>query len=217
MAHVAHKFEHLLETYRRPDGREWSGAELEKATGGVVPRSYVTNLRKGRIESPGYEKMSAIAKAMGFPPEVWFEEDLDALGEQPLALTGVSVAGRVEHLFKTIRNPTTGEPYTNAEVVRMSAGALTEGDVEGIRTGKISDPSVGQVAALAEVFGVPPSYLLDRGREPSVLDEEVLEALVDETAGAILKESIRLPEREKRIVLGIVRQFSGQLDVSDGR
>jgi transcriptional regulator with XRE-family HTH domain len=41
-----------------------------------VPRSYVTNLRKGRIENPGYEKLAAIATAMGFPPEVWFEEDL---------------------------------------------------------------------------------------------------------------------------------------------
>jgi len=29
--------------------------------GGVVTRSYVTNLRKGRIEDPGYEKMRAIA------------------------------------------------------------------------------------------------------------------------------------------------------------
>ena len=41
-------------------------------------RSYVTNLRKGRIESPGYEKMRAIAKAMGFPPALWFEDDLTA-------------------------------------------------------------------------------------------------------------------------------------------
>ena len=29
-----------------------------------MTRSYVTNLRKGRIENPGYEKMRAIAKAM---------------------------------------------------------------------------------------------------------------------------------------------------------
>jgi hypothetical protein len=41
-----------------------------------VRRSYVTNLRKGRIENTGYEKMKAIAKAMGFAPEVWFEEGL---------------------------------------------------------------------------------------------------------------------------------------------
>ena len=42
-----------------------------------MPRSYVTDLRKGRIESPGYEKLAALAKAMSFPPEVWFEEAPD--------------------------------------------------------------------------------------------------------------------------------------------
>jgi transcriptional regulator with XRE-family HTH domain len=78
--HVAQKFETLLERYRRPDGRRWSGQEIDEATGGVVTRSYVTNLRKGRIENPGYEKMRAIAKAMGFPPQMWFEEDLGGEG-----------------------------------------------------------------------------------------------------------------------------------------
>ena len=82
--------------------------------------------------------------------------------------------------------------------------------MQGIRAGKIPDPTVGQVAALAAAFGVPPSYLLDRSRDPSVLDEEALDALADETAGAILRESARLPEREKTIVLGIVRQFETQ-------
>jgi transcriptional regulator with XRE-family HTH domain len=215
VAHVSQKFEHLLETYRHPDGRKWTGAQLAKATGGVVPRSYVTNLRKGRIENPGYEKMRAIAKAMGFAPEVWFEEDLGSGGEVLAELHAGGVACKLEHLFETMKDPKTGEPYTNAEVTRLSAGDLTEGDVEGIRSGAISDPSVGQVAALAAVFGVPPSYLLDRGKDPSVLDEEVLEALADEAAGAILRESARLPEREKRIVLGIVRQIGSQLDAED--
>ena len=59
--HVAQRFEHLLETYRRPDGHRWTGQQLDEATGGVVTRSYVTNLRKGRIENPGYEKMRAIS------------------------------------------------------------------------------------------------------------------------------------------------------------
>jgi hypothetical protein len=67
--HVAQKFEHLLEVYRHPDGGRWTGQQLEEATGGVVPHSYVTNLRKGRIENPGYEKMRAIARAMCFAPE----------------------------------------------------------------------------------------------------------------------------------------------------
>jgi transcriptional regulator with XRE-family HTH domain len=213
--HIAHKFEHLLNIHRRPDGYPWTGQQLDEATGGVVSRSYVTNLRKGRIASPGYEKMNAMAKAMGFPPELWFQEDLGSGGELPAERLSGGIASRLERLFEAIRNPKTGEPYTNAEVARMSAGDLTERDVEGIRTGKIADPLVSQLAALAAAFGVPPSYLLDRGREPPVLDEKVLETLTDETAGEILRESARLPEREKRIVLGIVRQFSGQLGAAE--
>ena len=213
--HVAQRFERFLETYRRPDGGRWGGAELEKATGGIVTRSYVTNLRKGRIENPGYEKMRALAKAMGFPPQVWFEEDLGSEGASHPQPEGRGIPGRVEHLFKVVENPKTGESYTNAQVARMSAGEITEEEVEGIRTGKIADPSVGRVAALAAVFGVPPSYILDRGAESEVLDEETLKALADKTAGAILKESARLPEREKHIVLGIVRQFSDQLGAGE--
>jgi hypothetical protein len=105
----------------------------------------------------------AIAKAMGFAPEVWFDE---RLGEGRLvgqAEESRGVAGRLEHVFEVVRNPKTGEPYTNAEVARMTLGDLSEEEVERIRTGDVSDPTVGQVAALASVFGVEPSYLLDRG------------------------------------------------------
>ena len=35
-------------------------------------RSYVANLRKGRIENPGLAKFEAIAGTMGFPPQLWF-------------------------------------------------------------------------------------------------------------------------------------------------
>ena len=66
--HIARKFERLLEIYPHPDGRRWSGQEIDEATGGVVTRSYVTNLRKGRIENPGFEKLRAIAKVMELPP-----------------------------------------------------------------------------------------------------------------------------------------------------
>jgi len=207
--HIAQKFETLLEIYRLPDGRKWSGQEIDEATGGVVSRSYVTNLRKGRIENPGYAKMKAIAKAMGFPVEVWFEE---SLGDRRLTVRGAeshNIAGRLEHLFEVIRNPKTGEPYTSGEVARMTLGDLSEKDVEKIRTGAVSDPSVGQVVALASVFGVEPSYLLDRG-EPPLLDEELVQALRDDDVRDITRESSRLPDGERRLVLGIIRQFRDQ-------
>src|SRR5215213_8090487 len=213
--HIAQKFEHLLDTYRRPDGHRWTGQQLDEATGGVVTRSYVTNLRKGRVESPGYEKLAALAKAMGFPPEVWFDEGLGEGRSIGQAEESRSVAGRLEHVFEVVRNPKTGEPYTNAEVARMTLGELSEEDVERIRTGAVSDPTVSQVAALAGVFGVEPSYLLDRG-EPSLLDEELVQALRDADVRAITRESSRLPDGERRLVLGIVRQFRDQKAVPSG-
>ena len=76
-----------------------------------------------------------------------------------------------------------------------------------MRTGKVLDPTVGQAATLAVVFGVLPSYLVDGGKGRPVLDDGVMDGLADETANAILRESARLPEREKQIVLGIVREF----------
>jgi transcriptional regulator with XRE-family HTH domain len=207
--HIAQKFEHLLDTYRRPDGHRWTGQQIDEATGRVVTRSYITNLRKGRIDNPGYEKMKAIAKAMGFPVEVWFEDGLGEGRSIKQAEDSRGLAGRLEHLFDAVRNPKTGEPYTNAEVTRMTLGDLSEEDVEKIRTGAISDPSVGQVAALASVFGVEPSYLLDRG-QPSLLDEELAQALRDENVRDITRESAQLPDGERRLVLGIVRQFRDQ-------
>src|SRR5215208_7200180 len=160
--HIAQKFEILLEMYRRPDGRKWSGQEIDEATGGVVSRSHVTNLHKGRIDNPGYAKLAAMAKAMGFAPEVWFEDGLSKERSIGQAEVSYGVAVRLEHLFEVVRNPKTGEPYTNCEVARMTLGDLSEEDVQRIRTGDVSDPTVGQVAALSSVFGVEPSYLLDR-------------------------------------------------------
>jgi transcriptional regulator with XRE-family HTH domain len=121
-----------------PDGSLRSGQDRHDATGGVVTRSYVTSLRKGRIENPGFEKLRAIAKAMGFPPELWLE------------------------------------------------------DVENLR----------------DVSGIRPSWFVDGEDKLTLLDEELAEALRDETACDVLREVARLPERERKIVLGMVRQFT---------
>ena len=146
MVQIAEKFEHFLEVYRRPDGSRWGGQDFQDATGGVVTRSYVSNLRKNRIESPGFEKLRAIAKAMGFPPELWFE------------------------------------------------------DVEDLR--KVSDAR--------------PSWFLDREDNLALLDEELVEALRDETTRTVLREVARIPDRVRRIVLGSVRQCADQQDTCGG-
>ena len=60
------RFRHFLRT-RRPDGLAWTGAEIERATHGEVSRSYVSRLRRGLIDYPGFGEIAAIGQAMVIP------------------------------------------------------------------------------------------------------------------------------------------------------
>jgi transcriptional regulator with XRE-family HTH domain len=209
---MSQKFESLRDRYRRPDGTRWNGQQLQDATGGVVTRSYVSMMRKGKIENPGFDKLRAIAKAMGFPPESWFEEsdEMRAAVRVEPAGAGRDVAGRLNHLFGIVKNERTGEPYSSADVARMSLGDLAEEEVEGIRTGTLENPTIGQVIALADAFGVHPSYFLETDGEPALLGERELSALADQRARAILNKSLTLSDREKDMVLDMI-QHLGEL------
>jgi transcriptional regulator with XRE-family HTH domain len=216
--YIARRFERLLEAHRHPDGRRWSGQEIDEATGGVVTRSYVTNLRKGRIENPGFEKLRAIAKVMGFPPEQWFEETpYSGTGKSLESLPGdSSIADKTNRLFDVVRNEKSGTLLTNAEVARMSLGDLSEEHVEQIRAGILTNPSMNQVVALADVFGVHPSYFLDTARKPPLLDEEAMRIFQDETVSAIAHKSLHLPGRERQMILNIIQQFEDTQGADDG-
>ncbi len=206
---ISQKFELFRERYRREDGGRWSGQDLQDATGGVVTRSYVSMLRKGKIENPGFDKLRAIARAMGFSPELWFEE-ADEIGNSILVERpdrGQDVADRLNHLFEAIKSERTGEPYTNADVARMSLGDLTEEEVGGIRAGTLENPTMSQVVALAEAFGVHPSYFLDTGKEPALLGEREINALGDQRARAILNMSSGLSDQEKDMVLDMIQHL----------
>jgi transcriptional regulator with XRE-family HTH domain len=195
--------------YRRPDGTRWNGQQLQDATGGVVTRSYVSMMRKGRIENPGFDKLRAMAKAMGFPPESWFEESDGIRTAVQLDPKDAKrdAAGRLNHLFEIVKNERTGEPYSSADVARMSLGDLTEDEVEGIRTGALENPAINQVVALAEAFGVHPSYFLETGKRPALLGEQEMNALGDRRARAILNKSLSLSDREKDMVLDMIQHL----------
>jgi transcriptional regulator with XRE-family HTH domain len=212
---IAQKFESLLDSHRHPDGRKWSGQELHEATGGVVTRSYVSTLRKGKISSPGVEKLVAIAKAMNFPPRLWFE-DLEDGAELAGRGDERSIAERLDLLFQTMTSGRTGEPYTNAEVARMSLGDLTEEEVEALRSGRLDNPSVRQVRALGSVFGVSPSYFLGSGEKPALLDEETMRALKDRKSTEILQKSTGLSEGEKDMVMAMIQHLESLHDAGNG-
>jgi transcriptional regulator with XRE-family HTH domain len=211
---ISQKFEQLRDRYRRPDGTRWNGQQLQDATGGVVTRSYVSMMRKGRIENPGFDKLRAMAKAMGFPPESWFEE---SDGNRTAARLDPEdakrdVAGRLNHLFEIVRNERTGELYSSADIARMSLGDLTEDEVEDIRTGTLGNPAISQVVALAEAFGVHPSYFLETGRNPALLGAQEMNALGDSRTRAILSKSLNLSDREKDMVLDMIQHLGNLHD-----
>ena len=66
--------------------------------------------------APATKVFRAIAKAMGFPPEEWFEEGVGRGPDIP-GDKGRGIAGRVEHLFEVFRNPKTGKPYLNLSCI----------------------------------------------------------------------------------------------------
>ena len=79
----------------------------------------------------------------------------------------------------------------------MSLGDLTEEEVGGIRAGTLENPTISQVLALAEAFGVQLSYFLERSKEPTLLGEQEINAPGDRRARAILNRSLDLSDREK--------------------
>ncbi len=55
----------------------WTGAEIERAMREEVSRFYVSWLRLGLIDDPGFKTIVAISRAMGIPIEAWLEDHPD--------------------------------------------------------------------------------------------------------------------------------------------
>ena len=65
----------LLRKHRYPDGREWTGGGIQRATGGRVSRLYVSRLRRNLIRDPGFQKILLISRAIGADLEEWVPKD----------------------------------------------------------------------------------------------------------------------------------------------
>lgn len=214
MPRIAQRFEELLDAYRRPDGQRWRGADIVEATGGVVTRSYISALRKGNIDSPGYDKLHAIARAVGFPVELWFapNSEQSAPVERDVP-DDVGFADRLERLFQMVTDGKKGRSYTNAEVARMSLGGISEEQIAAIRTGEATNPTLDEVLALAEAFGVSPSYFTER--QAPLLDTETMKMLGDQKSVQIAAKSLDLSDGEKDLVMDMIDRLA-LLHDSDG-
>ena len=202
------RFKRLVKRYRKPDGSEWTPAEIRDATGGFVNLSYISNLQAGRIRKPGLDKLRAIAEAMDFPWQLWLEEPeaWDAITEKQ-AGDKRSMADLLSHLFAVVENFRTGRPYTTKEVAQLSAGRLTQEQVEDMRRGRFENPTVEQVLALSDVFGVDPGYWFSSPSDAARLDRKTLEALRDPNAHLILQKSLGVSEKDRSMILLLIERL----------
>jgi transcriptional regulator with XRE-family HTH domain len=78
----ADKLEHLFETIRKPDGSQYTQAEVIEGTGDVLTRVYLWKLRTGRASNPGFHILKAIADFFGVDPNYFFDGEETAIDEE---------------------------------------------------------------------------------------------------------------------------------------
>lgn len=85
--------------------------------------------------------------------------------------TGSELSAKLEKLFETMRKPNQ-PPLSNvaaAEAITAKTGvSISSAYMWQLRNGKKVNPTVQHLRAIAQFFGVPPSYLIDPGINPDV-------------------------------------------------
>src|SRR5215208_882860 len=103
---------------------------------------------QGQDREPWYGQALGAGQGDGLPPARWFEEEMIGAEGRGAAGPPAGLAGRVGRLFDAIEDPKTEETYTSSGIARMSLGDLSEEDVEGLRSGSLSDPPLSHLLAL---------------------------------------------------------------------
>lgn len=209
----AQMFTRLLDTYPHPAGGKWTGPRMQDATGGFVNAAYFSNLQAGRIKQPGLDKLKAIAETMGFPPQLWLEEPdrWDRLGDElESSPPGTALKDLLNNLFASVVDERTGEPLTNADVSRRTAGKISEAEMEVMRSGALDNPKIEQVLALSKAFDVDPAYWFRRGKHQPLVDQEIVEALRDEENRLLLHRSLGLSRDQKDMLLVLMEQLQNR-------
>jgi transcriptional regulator with XRE-family HTH domain len=101
----------------------------------------------------------------------------------------VAFAERLDELFRTVRHPATGKPYSVRHVA--AACGLSHTHLNKLRSGTASDPRWSEMEALARFFGVPIDHFV-----------------TDDTHGAALAAALRQPGVPQVMLRMVERRLS---------
>lgn len=214
------KFRIMLRVIPAPDGGEWGGTNMERATDGKISTSYFSALRDGRIETPRADKLEAVAEAMGFDPGLWFKglrwwQELEETWERGGGVAemlrggiagaaggeggsaGARLSDLLGRLMETRVDSETGGPFTPERVADLSGGLLAADDVQGMLGGRLTDPTWAQVLALCDVFDVDPVYFSGRDLPPWRPSPALMEAARGADSYRIFQNSLKLSDKDR--------------------
>lgn len=99
----AELIDHLFQTHKRPDGKEYSLTEVSEALDGDVAPSYLSRLRNGKINNPGRETLIGLCRFFKVAPTYFFPELADLDLEQKVFTKDITLIFRGDSLDRESR------------------------------------------------------------------------------------------------------------------
>lgn len=119
-----------------------------------------------------------------------------------------SFADKLNHLFRTAKNPATGKRYTNAEVAR--AISVSESAISQLRTGAKPNPTYTTVERLAGHFRVKEQYFFSdydaEEAEKVHASMELIEAVVDSEVRGLALRANGLSAESLKMITDVINQ-----------
>ena len=190
MSSFAEKLDKLFTTIRRPDGSQFTMADVASeisAAGEIkLSASYLSELRSGRKDNPNIWVVNAIAEYFGQPIEYFVVEGMEPVQRGRTAPETITpdlgtIAGRVRAVLRALKPNGVADPSNDQLIrwMRQHGHEVNPAALAALRSeGNLGSDDI--VSALAKYLGVPEAILIDEAAANAIIPTlPVLKAMQD--------------------------------------
>ncbi|GAA4209667.1 hypothetical protein GCM10022252_76500 [Streptosporangium oxazolinicum] len=225
-ARLTFLFQHVLNP---ADGKPFSIREVSAAitaAGEPITAAYLSLISTGSRTTVSLEKALGIAQFFGVPVQYLRAGADEAqmayvarLEAQLVLLADAVRAGqipeRLRHLFATLKNLETGQPYSPGEASAAIAAAgtpITEQALAELVSGERRWALLNEVTGIARLFGVPVEYLIgdEEIRERVESQLALLTAMKDQQIQQIALRAAGLDDSARRRIAHVIEREHGE-------